>query len=148
MGWSGDLSQMDRLTENLGQLSAVPSRVARRVSDAIESSIQAQFDAGEDPYGTRWEPLRPATIAKGRTEPPLTDTHAMRDSLHVFPMQDGGVAITIDHPAQVHQTGGEAGDWQMDARPILPGKGFPSAWEEIIGDAVADEINHTLQGRS
>jgi phage gpG-like protein len=149
MGWDGDISRMGKLADNLGKLAAVPSRVARPVAKAIHEDIEDSFDRGVDPYGEAWEELKQSTIDKGRSPPPLTDTWKMRKSCQVFPTSGGGIQITIDHPAQVHQTGGEnpARNWSMAARPILPGRGFPEQWKNIIDDAIAEEINGTMGER-
>jgi phage gpG-like protein len=142
MGWDGDLAPMGQLVENLGKLARVPAQAARPVSDRLEAMIQEQFDLGVDPYGKEWADLAEATKEKGREWPPLTDKGDMRRSAHVAPMSGTGVAIAIDHPAQVHQTGGHdpKRGWSMPARPVLPGGSFPASWRDAIDDIVADEI--------
>lgn len=139
MTWNGDISQMGRLADRLGDLARIPSRVSARVADEIAQSIQTdEFDAGRDPYGTPWADLAPSTVAHGRFPPPLTDTREMRDSVHVAPMRPAGVSITIDHPAAVHQAG--APSKNLPARPILPARQeLPERWQEFIEDAVEDE---------
>lgn len=140
MGWDGDISKIGRLAENVGRLASVPSRASKRVSKEIRALIEEQFDHGADPYGTSWAPLAPATLDKGRSPPPLTDTRAMRDALRVTPTAGAGVAITIPHPAQVHQTGWVGPLSSGPARPILPSRGFPPRWEEVIQVAILDTI--------
>ena len=141
MTWDGDISQMGQLVERLSDLAEVPSRAAKRVSRDIAELIQEEFDDGEDPYGDPWAPLAPATIAKGRHAPPLTDTGKMRGSLRVAPMRGSGVAITIDHPAAPHQTGWDGTQSKGPARPILPARGeLPPSWQEAIENAVEQEI--------
>lgn len=140
MTWDGDISQMGQLAQRVADLGQVPSRASKRVSSELTDVIRMEFDEGADPYGTAWEPLRPATLAKGRHHPPLTDTGAMRDSLRVKPLRGAGVGITIDHPAAPHQTGwsGPVGDGP--ARPILPAREMPPLWDEIIASAIEEEM--------
>jgi phage gpG-like protein len=144
MGLSGDLSKMAKLESNLRRLSEVPSQVAADAAEAIEELIEEEFDAGNDAYGRAWAPLAPATLAKGRTPPPLSDTEAMRDSLEVRPMPGAGISITIDEPAGIHQTGASRGNWRMPARPILPDRALPRSWTDAIAEAGERAITERL----
>jgi hypothetical protein len=141
----GDLSRMDRLVANLGRLARVPAAASPAVSEWIAAAIEGQFEAGVDSYGDAWEALADSTVARGRHAPPLTDKRDMRRSVRAFPLPGAGVAITIDHPAQVHQTGWEGPKSSGPARPVLPGEHFPAAWADAIGDLVAEYVNGTLQ---
>jgi hypothetical protein len=140
MGWNGDISQMGKLEERIADLASVPSRAARAVASGLALEIEEEFADGRDPYGDPWAPLAPATIDKGRFPPPLTDTAAMRKSVAVRPMVGAGVAITVDHPAQVHQTGWSGKSGTGPARPVLPSRAMPPAWEEIIEAAVTKAV--------
>lgn len=136
MGITGDFAKMGRLRENLGKLASVPSQVATDASVRIAESIEQEFASGQDPYGNRWEALKPATLRRGRRPPPLTDTGAMRDSVRVVPTAGAGISITIDSPANIHQTGSK----DMASRPILPNRGFPATWSGAIRDATQARI--------
>jgi hypothetical protein len=126
---TGDLGQLDAMAARLGELAEIPSRAAKDASETIEGLIQDEFDAGVDPYESPWAPLSPATEARGRTAPPLTDTSAMRSSLRVKPLSGAGVGVTVDHPAGPHQTGWSGPQGSGPARPILPAGGeLPDAW--------------------
>lgn len=140
MSWDGDIGRVGQLAERIGDLARVPSRVAARVSEELEAEIQDEFDAGADPYGAPWAPLADATVDKGRGPPPLTDTEAMRNSLRVAPLASAGVGISIDHPALPHQTGWSGKVGAGPARPILPDRGMPEAWEDIVFHATEDEF--------
>jgi hypothetical protein len=142
MSFSGDISKMGYLADRLGDLATVPSRAAAAVSVKLGLLIAEEFDAGTDPYGTAWKPLAPATIAKGRTAPPLTDTRSMRDSVRVFPLSSAGVGITIQNPpAAPHQTGWSGKRGSGPARPILPSRSIlPEEWQEAIDEAVDKEM--------
>lgn len=133
MSLTGDFSQLERMQERLAELAQVPSRCARAVSTRLEELVQEEFDRGADPYEEPWAPLSPVTLARGRTPPPLTDTSAMRASLHVRPLAGAGVGVTIDHPAGPHQTGWSGPQGSGPARPILPARGeLPDGWIEAI----------------
>ncbi len=136
MAISGDFAKMGRLRSNIGKLAEVPSQVAKDASTKIAAAIEQEFVAGQDPYGKSWAALKPATLRKGRRAPPLSDTHAMRDSVKVAPMPGAGISITIDEPANIHQGGSK---W-MAARPILPSAGFPATWSAAIRDATQARI--------
>lgn len=140
MTWNGDISGMGQLAKRVEDLSRVPSRAARRVAADLENLIGEEFDAGADPYGNAWEPLAPATLDRGRTPPPLTDTHAMRDSVSVAPLARAGVGVTIAHPAAPHQTGWVGPQGEGPARPILPSGVMPARWNEAIRTAIVEEL--------
>lgn len=141
MTWNGDISHMGHLADRIGDLAGVASRVAAKVSDKIASAMQTEFDEGVDPYGDPWEPLAEATVDRGRTPPPLTDTATMRGTLRVAPMPRAGVQITIAHPAAPHQTGWSGPQGSGPARPILPARGeLPQEWQIMIEDEVRRDI--------
>jgi hypothetical protein len=142
MTWSGDISKMGKLADRIADLASVPSRVSAVVAPQIEALIQDEFDAGTDPYGAPWKPLAPATIATGRTPPPLTHTRAMRDSARVRPMRGAGVGVTINNPpAAPHQTGWSGPQGSGPARPILPERSeLPEGWQDVIEDAARKEF--------
>ena len=104
----------------------VPS-IAELAAPRIDYAIEQEFAEGRDPYGNAWARLRPATLAKGRTPPPLTDTGAMRESVTVRPTPHG-LYITVDWPAHFHQRGTK----YMAARPILPEQTLPPRWVATI----------------
>lgn len=140
------MATLAQLEERLADLARVPARAARRVSEALEEEMQDEFDRGTDPYETGWRPLAPATLARGRSAPPLTDTRAMRDSLAVRPLRGAGVSITIDHPALPHQTGWSGRRGTGPARPILPARGeLPDEWIDIIDTAVRAEFRRAVK---
>jgi phage gpG-like protein len=144
MPLGGDLGKMGKLEANLRRLAGVPSQVSAEGAEAIKELIEEEFDAGSDAYGNAWAPLAPATLAKGRTPPPLSDTEAMRDSLDVSPMPGAGISITIDQPAGIHQTGASKGNWRMPARPVLPDRSFPKAWTDALAEASERAIQERL----
>jgi Phage virion morphogenesis family len=136
---------MGHLADRLGDLANVPARASRTVAFELEGFLAEEFDAGRDPYGDAWEPLAQATIDRGRTPPPLTDTGAMRHSVQVRPTRGSGVSVTLSHPAEDHQTGWSGPQGDGPARPILPDRGgLPEAWEHAIEDAVDRDVRKTV----
>jgi len=131
--------------ENLGELSTVPSRVAKAAAAIIAQRIAEQFDNGADPYGRSWSPLRPATLAKGRRPPPLTDSGTMRSSVRVVPLRGAGIEITIGAPyAHFHQTGTK----HMVERSILPdGSELPEEWDDAIEQATTEAVARAMKGK-
>lgn len=144
MGWNGDISKMGKLAENVGKLAHVPSKAAAKVADALKVLVQHQFLEGQDPYGKEWKPLAPATVERKQSEAILIDSGSMFRSLDVRPMQGSGVSITIDSPAQIHQTGWDGAQGKGPARPILPTKAFPETWRNAIDAVVLGQIQETL----
>ena len=112
----------------LADLASVPAQIAPRVAARISVDIQASFDAGTDPYGRAWAPLRPRTIAKGRHPPPLTDTSRGRSGIRVFAQSGAGVAMTssVDYMG-IHQDGRPG----MAARKFFPEGVLPRKWRAI-----------------
>jgi Phage virion morphogenesis family len=145
---SGDISQLGRIGAHVASLADVPRIAQPLASERIEQLIQLEFDAGTDPYGAAWEPLAKTTIARGRHEPPLTDTRELRESVLVYPSRDG-IRVTVgtkDHPAGPHQTGWSGPQGSGPARPILPEGDMPDAWANAIEDAVLDAVIEKMRG--
>jgi phage gpG-like protein len=142
--FTGDLSGIQALQARLRELQQVPSQAASEASEEIQELIEAEFDSGHDPYGNPWVPLRPATLARGRRPPPLTDTGAMRDSVNVQPMAGAGIGITIGTEyAPYHQYGTS----RMEARPMLPdGDEMPESWVEAVSTACDNAADRRMGG--
>jgi hypothetical protein len=148
---TGDLPQLGRIASDLASLSDVPRVAAPLVAERLEAAIQLEFDAGVDPYGAAWTELAPATVARGRHAPPLTDTRELRDSLLVYPSTQGvKMSIgTASHPAGPHQDGWSGPQGDGPARPIFPTGTMPEAWEWAIEDAVIESVTAKLrEGRT
>lgn len=146
MSMAGDFKGLGQLERNIGRLAAVPSQASRDAAERIHGRLQEQFDRGVDPYGKPWAPLRPATIRRGRTSPPLTNTREMRDhELEVSPLPGAGIGVTFnpEAPALFHQKGTS----RMAARPILPTGTLPAGWNQDLKDASAAATKRALEGR-
>ncbi len=140
---TGDIDKLGRIGSAIASLSEVPTIAAELVSDRIAALVQLEFDAGVDPYGEAWAPLAPATVARGRHAPPLTDSGEMRASLLVYP-SFGTVRASIgtsQSPAGPHQDGWSGPQGSGPARPILPSAGdMPDSWAMAIEDATIDAV--------
>jgi phage gpG-like protein len=140
--FTGDFGKLGLLQVSVAKLAAVPSQIAPDVARGIEGEIREEFQAGTDPYHRPWAQLRPATLAKGRRPPPLTDTREMIGSLDVRPSQGAGVTVEFGAEyAGFHQVGTK----DMVARPPLPTGGFPSTWSQIIRDAAAKKFSEATR---
>lgn len=126
----------------LRDLTRVPAQIAPRVASEIAAEIDRNFSAGVDPYGKPWAPLRPATLAKGRHPPPLTDTGKGRNSIRVFAQRGSGVAITVGVAYMgIHQTGAPP---RLVARRFLPAGVLPKRWAQIWQRALTDATKARL----
>lgn len=127
------LAQMGRLSKILAELDQLSRRVATRVVEPLSTEITREFRTGTDPYGRKW-----ARLANG--EPSyLTDTWKLRDGTRAALMPGGrkGVRIVIGASyGKFHQLGTN----RMPARKILPERGMPERWRQIIKRAIAEEI--------
>lgn len=127
----------------MGELGTIPSRVAADAAEKIAHLIASQFQQGQDPYGNPWAPLRPATLAKGRRPPPLTDTGAMSSGIVVRPLRGAGIEIQASSTpyAHFHQTGTK----HMAERSILPDGGeLPGEWDAAIEGALTSSVKKAL----
>jgi hypothetical protein len=148
MTLEGSFASLERLEGAAASLARVPALASLEVAKGIQELIGEEFSSGTDPYGTAWEPLADATLAKGRHEPPLTDTGGLHDSLNVYARRGGGVALSIGrpgHPAAPHQTGWSGKRGTGPARPILPERAeIPATWEFTIEEAVKVAVEAQL----
>lgn len=92
-------------------------KITGRIKDSIKplsifarkklTDIQRQFDNFNDPYGKKWAPLSPNTIARKKQNKDKILTHytPLRKSIRVDVVQEG-LRLTASVPyAKFHQTG-------------------------------------------
>ena len=141
-GFSGNARNLINLGNRLRELASVPSQAAKAASEDIADLIEGEFEAGNDPYGKPWAPLKPSTLKRGRRPPPLTDTRQLRESVDVKPMKGAGIQVTLDEvPGVFHQTGTK----DMAKRAILPdGKKMPEPWTQAIADACDEAVQKQM----
>lgn len=136
----GDMDKLGQLIRNLERLSEVPSQVSKEVVGKITQELQNEYKAGQDSYGKAWAPLKPSTLKRGRTPPPLTSTGKMSGGTKAFPLPNAGVGINLPFPGFFHQKGTK----NMAARKVLPEKTLPKNWYAAIKDAATKTIRKTL----
>lgn len=123
--------------------------VSRALSEHTLSLVKRTANAGTDPYGNAWAPLK---MRSGR---PLRNSSALLNSLALLGQSPSSFTIgTSLIYASVHQrgatirpktakrharrTGGRKGGWvfakevTIPARPFLPTGGLPGAWESSM----------------
>ena len=138
--FKGDIGQLGLVGANLAKLASVPSQTAREAANGIREAIRQEFSEGQDPYGRSWAALAQATLDRGRTPPPLTDSGDMAD-VDVHPAAGAGIEIEFGPEyAGFHQTGTR----NMPARPPLPTGGFPTTWAKVISDAAAKQFRKAV----
>jgi hypothetical protein len=129
---------LDSLRRTLERLAYVPRRVAVIAAPKITTLLQEQFRLGRDPYGVSWAPLRASTIAKGRRNPPLTDTRKLRDGTAAKARPGGraGIALKSGAPyGAFAQVGFRVGRTRVPPRRIFPQRGIPAAWKKVLDAA-------------
>lgn len=128
--------------ENVGP--RVVAAVAREMQGELRNILADEFNAGVDPEGASWAPLKKATLARGRTPPPLTATGKMRRSIKAV-RRPTSVAIdaTALEPAVFHQHGTK----HMAARPIWPAEGsVPDRYAKRLEEAALRAGAQVLSG--
>ena len=126
------LQDLESFADDMRRLSEVLPEAKPILARRVAGLIADQFDRGIDPYGRPWAALAAATLIKGRTPPPLTDTGALRSSVDVRPTSKG-FAVSIDPLAQIHQEGNKAQN--LPARKILPETELPETWRQAAIEA-------------
>jgi len=132
------VESIGRLIKTIERLSDLPRAVAIEAAGPLTAELRKQFDSGTDPYGRPWAPLRPTTLAKGRHEPPLTDTGRLRDGSRAAVAPGGRAGLRLMVGAKYgyfHQVGFRVGRTTVPPRRILPQFGLPRAWSLILRQA-------------
>jgi phage gpG-like protein len=130
------LADLHKLLLTVEKLAYVPRATARIAAPKLTDLIRRQFAQGLDPYGRQWRALKPATIAKGRRPPPLTDSGKLAGGTGAK-VGPAGITLTVGAKYGVfHQTGTR----NMAARRILPAFGLPAAWRKVLDDAAKQAI--------
>ncbi len=122
-------------------LADVPSRTTKAVAPLLLARWRADWRAGKDPHGRAWAPLAPATLAKGRTPPPMIDTGGTLASTAVRPLKGSGIAITVGGYASLHMRSTA----NRPARTTVPTMGVPASWRAIIAKAAKEQAAKTTR---
>jgi hypothetical protein len=129
------------LAKTYAQLARVPDDVADDVADAWNARLQAGFDGGTDPYGNAWTALRPATLAKGRFPPPLTEGWALRNSAVLRAL--AGFGLELD-PSPFYGVYHMSGTDYMAKRRYFPDAGLPAVWRQDLQKALSKRVKETV----
>jgi len=135
----------------------------QRIAPTIRSNIEAQFATGVNPYDTKWKPLAPYTLRKGRTPPPLTETGALRRSVKVTVSGYTLRIVATDLVAGMHQWGTrkklspmksvrrkgqvvatKVWGTHVPKRQILPDGRIPNKWRQQIRKMARQIIGERL----
>lgn len=130
------------VTAALRGLAEVPSRTTKAAAPLLLARWRADWRAGKDPHGRAWAALAPATLAKGRTPPPMIATGGTLASTAVRPLKGAGLAITVGGFASLHMRSTTV----RPARPTVPTMGVPSSWRAIIAKAAKEQAAKSTAG--
>jgi hypothetical protein len=133
------------LAKTMRQLQRIPSKLAPALADQYNAFLQAGFDAGTDPYGNPWAPLRPATLARGRFPPPLTDKGPLRANAKLVPSAGSGLELIAQVPyGFIHMSG--APERNLVKRRYFPDSGLPAAWKRALEDELHNQVDEVFNG--
>ena len=131
MNASACRAALRQVRRTLDELARLPKKLAVTAAPLISAELRDQFRTGTDPYGKPWAPLKPSTLKK-HGPPPLTDTRKLADGTKAFPSRHG-IAIVLGAPyGAFAQTGFRVGRTRVPPRRILPNRGMPAKWREIL----------------
>lgn len=139
------------LARAIRALADVPARAAKTASRSIYKLVMREFTSESGPYGAKWAPLTPWTVAYRESlgygaGPILTRTGALKASVTVRPMGGTGIALTIGADYAVHhqygftfthRSGNKTITKDVPARPLFPNRDLPASWRKAIDAAVA-----------
>lgn len=126
------LREIGRLEQVIDELGTLPRKLAVEAAPKLTRLLQREFSQGVNPYGRTW-----ARLATGKRSH-LTKTGKLRDGTKATPMLGGRMGIRLVLGARYgyfHQVGTRS----MPARKILPDRGLPRAWRDVL-DASALRI--------
>jgi hypothetical protein len=127
------------IRRRFAELKKVPSQIGNDFAEFINEALQEGHDTGTDPHGEPWAELAPATLAKGRTPPPLDETGALRGSANARPTQGAGVVVEYtDEKAQPTQQG--SAYQNRPPRMILPNGRMPDSWRAKLKELTTKAV--------
>lgn len=154
----GVAAALNRLIAAGEHLSPVLDAIGRQ----LKTHIQLGFQAGRDPYGTPWAPLK---IRRGQ---PLQDKRHLMNSID-YRVEGASVEVgTNREHMRVHQFGARivprkgkflvfhgpdgklifAKSVTIPPRPFLPLDGLPSDWREDILAVINDELARAASSKT
>lgn len=133
------LASLGKLEQVIDELGTLPRKLAVEAAPKLTRLLQRQFAQGVNPYGRTW-----ARLASGKRSH-LTRTGKLRAGTRATPMLGGRMGVRLVVGARYgafHQTGTR----NMPARKILPDRGLPRAWRDVL-DASALRIARRAASR-
>ena len=137
-----------KLEHTLRRLIEVPRRAAVIAAPQITRELQREFAAGRDPYGVAWAKLRPSTLRK-HGPPPLTDSRTLRDGTRAIVARANYAGIRVQLGAMYGyfaQVGFRVGKTRVPPRRVLPSRGLPAAWRNILVQAAKRAAREAARG--
>jgi hypothetical protein len=145
------IKAIGKLDKTLSSLSDVPRRVSVDVAPKLTRLLDQEYAQGRDPYGRAWAPLRPATIATGRRNPPLTGfTRQLRRDTRVTARVANRAGLIIQLGADYGyfaQVGFRVGRTVVKPRRILPQFGWPESWRQALKVSTSRILKQKARGR-
>lgn len=124
------------------ELQKVPSRVSSQAAPVIQRMWRKTYRAGQDPYGVKWAPLAPSTIARKGHDTIMVETGQTYADTRVSTLPGAGIQLTTGHKAQWHLEATE----NRPARPVLPLRGLPTAWRDRLQKLYVDAAKKAVRG--
>jgi len=145
MPLTGDFGFVGKLKAMARRLEEVPARYSRKLAPLLDADLQRTIDAGTDPNGRPWAPLKESTIRrKGGDARILIRSGISRGLTYIASLGSSGIRMTV----------GGAYRWHMQptahrvARPVLPIYGLPATWRALAVQIGGEEFARALGGRS
>jgi phage virion morphogenesis protein len=132
-----DADYLIRALQNARQELTHPDKLLTSISLALKKVNDERHDAGLDPDGSAWTPLKPATIAR-KKNPKMLVEHG--DMLRFYSRTEGHSVVigTVDKKAYWHHAGTSRG---LPARRLV---GYSASDSELTKDIVEDYLQIIL----
>jgi len=120
-----------------GEIEDVAEASGEEIADEV---VRDQFNNESDPYGQKWKPLSPGYLKQKKRRPGRgvkkigVLTGAMAGTLK---SRSSGATFTISF-------GKYYAEYFNAERPLLPDKGLPETWVEVIEDNFGSQIDEIL----
>lgn len=122
-------TSLRKLADNLGELTTVPSRVAKAFAGDVNKFLQEEFTDGVDPYGESFEGNAESTIRRKGFDQPMVETGETQRETVARPLAGAGIEIRSTEKAGYNMFA--RGD--VPARPVLPADDeLPDRWQDAL----------------